>query len=150
MERRYTSINPEQDWELQVIVDDVVKREIDHHPDLNSRRKKLIFIQETFGWNTVEVAHILRVSEDEARRFLSRRGIRNNEFEQIEEQFNGTFAITSIIAAHVEGLLPRRDALVRPNALLEDLGIKEMLKKGEVNKAVAITEQSFKKFHEES
>lgn len=143
--------NPEEGYELEVIFDDVVKREIEHHKELNSRRKKLIFIQETFQfWNPVELGNVLRVDEKTIRRFLSRRGIRNEEYQQIQKQFEGTFAITSIIESHVEGLLPRRDALVRPNALLQDSGAKQMLKLGEVEKAVAVAEKTFKFIHDRS
>lgn len=152
MERfRPSPINPEEGYELNVIFDDVVKREIEHHKELNSRRKQLIFIQETFQfWNPVELGNVLRVDEKTIRRFLSRRGIRNEEYQQIQKQFEGTFAITSIIEKHVEGLLPRRDALVRPNALLQDSGAKQMLKLGEVEKAVAVAEKTFKFIHDRS
>lgn len=143
--------NPEEGYELNVIFDDVVKREIEHHPELSSRRKKLIFIQETFQfWNPVELGNVLRVDEKTIRRFLSRRGIRNEEYQQIQKQFEGVFAVTSIIENHVEGLLPRRDALVRPNALLQDSGAKQMLKLGEVEKAVAVAERTFKFVHDRS
>jgi hypothetical protein len=152
MERfRPNTENPELGWETEVIFDDVVKRELDHHKELNSRRKKLIFIQDTFQfWNPVELGNILRVDEKTIRRFLSRRGIRNEEYQEVQKQFEGVFAITSIIESHVSGLLPRRDALIRPNALLQDSGAKQMLKLGEVEKAVAVAERTFKFIHDRS
>ena len=144
-------INPDEEYDLQVLFDDVVKRETDHHPELNSRRKKLIFIQKTFEWwNVAEVANILKVTEKETRRFLSRRGIRTNEFEEIEEQFNGVFAITSIIAKHVEGLLPRRDTLAKPNGLLENWGVKAVLINGDIKEAVKVAQMTYDKYHREN
>ena len=139
----------EVSYDLQVLFDDVVKREIDHHPELNSRRKKLIFIQETFGWNIIEMAHRLGTTEQISRRFLSRRGMRKIEHEEFAERLDGTFAITSIVAAHVKGLLPRRDTLNRPNALLEQHGVKAEIDKGEMFKAVYIAERSFRQVHEQ-
>jgi hypothetical protein len=152
MERfRPNTENPEENWETEVIFDDVVKREIDHHPELNSRRKKLIFVQETFQfWNPVELGNVLNVDEKTIRRFLSRRGIRNEEYEAVQKQFEGVFAVTSIIEHHVQGLLPRRDALVKPNALLQDSGVKQMLKLGEVEKAVVVAERTFRHIHDQS
>ena len=142
-------VNPEAGYEINVIFDDVVKREIEHHPELKSRRKKLIFIQKTFEmWNPVELGHIMRVDEKPIRRFLSRRGIRNGEYEQIQKQFEGAFAVTSIIEHHVSGLLERRDALVKPNALLENIGAKQMLIRGDVEKAVFVAERTFRHIHD--
>lgn len=151
MERYKTNIeNPELAWETEVIFDDVVKREMEHRPELTSRRKKLIFMQETFQfWNPVELGHIIGVDEKTIRRFLSRRGIRNDEYASVQKRFEGTFAITSIIDHHVSGLLPKRDALVKPNALLENTGAKQMLITGEVEKAVFVAERTFKHIHEQ-
>lgn len=144
-------VNPEANYEMQVIFDDVVKRETEHRPNLNSRRKKLIFIQETFGWwDVIEIAHVLGVDEKDAKRYLSRRGIRNNEFDEIERRFNAAFAITSIIEHHVSGLLPRRDAFVKPNPLLGNVGIKQTLIRGNVEKAVFVAERTFRHIHEQS
>lgn len=138
-------------YDLQVLFDDVVKRETDHHPELNSRRKKMIFVQNTFQWwNVAEVANIFRTTEQEARRFLSRRGIRRTEFAEIEDQFNGVFAIASIIAKHVEGLLPRRDTLAKPNGLLENWGVKAVLLHGNVKAAVEVAQMTYDKFHREN
>ena len=143
-------VNPESNYELEVIFDDVVKREIEYHKELPSRRKKLIFMQETFQfWNPTELGHIIGVDEKTVRRFLSRRGIRNDEYEQAQKRFEGAFAVISIIEHHVSGLLPRRDALVKPNALLENIGAKQMLKIGEVEKAVFVAERTFKHIHEQ-
>ncbi len=143
-------VNPENNYDLQVIFDDVVKRETEYHPELTSRRKKLIFIQESFGWwGPMEIAHILGIDEKHARRFLSRRGIRNNELEELEERFNAAFAITSIIEKHVPGIILRRDILFKRNALLNDNGIKKMLEMGEGRKAVFVAEKTFRHIHEQ-
>ena len=144
------SQNPELGWETEVIFDDVVKREYERHPEHKSRRKRLIFIQETFGiWNPVELSHLIGVDEKTIRKFISRRGIRDTELEKVQEIFDGTYAITSIIEHHVEGLLARRDTLVKQNPLLGAIGIKEALKLGLAEEAVLIAERTFKHIHEQ-
>ncbi len=84
------------------------------------------------------------------RRFISRRGVRNDEFEKVQEMFDGTYAVTSIIEHHVQGLLPRRDALVKPNPLIGNIGIKDALKRGLVEESVFVAEKTFKNVHEQS
>ena len=134
--------------ELFDFVDYAVERELDRHTELNSRRKRLIFIQETFGLNSIEIANLFGITEKESRRFLSRRGIRGNEFEEIKDRFNHLFAITSIIDGHVQGLNPKRRALNKPNALLRDLGVKDWIIAGETQRAVAVAERTFRHIHE--
>ena len=128
---------------LEDSFDGAIQREVEHHPELISRRQKLIFIQETFGWNTVEMGHMLGVSEKEARRYLSRRGMRDGEFESLRDNFLGLFAITSIVKRYVDGLLPRRDTLARPNGLLENKGVKKVIKQGRIYEAVDVAERTF-------
>lgn len=135
--------------ELDDFVDYAVERELDAHQDLNSRRKKLIYVQETFGINIVEVANWLGISEKESRKFLSRRGIRDNEFEEIKDRFNHIFAITSIIDSHVQYRNAKRKTLLKPNALLRNLGANNWIIVGETRRAVAVVERTFRHIHEQ-
>ncbi|PIR80114.1 MAG: hypothetical protein COU25_01810 [Candidatus Levybacteria bacterium CG10_big_fil_rev_8_21_14_0_10_35_13] len=134
--------------ELFDFVDYAVEREVDRHPELPSRRKKLIFIQETFGLNSVEIANWLGITEKESRRYLSRRGIRDNEFEEIKDRFEHVFTITSMVNRHVEGLNSKRKTLIKPNALLRNLGVKDWIIEGKTRRAVAVAERTFRHIHE--
>ena len=57
------------------------------------------------------------------------------------EQFEGMFVIACVLEKRVQaerGINPRRDALVRPNGLLSDLGVGPIIRAGKINIATNI------------
>lgn len=148
MERKYSGTNLEANWETQVIVDDAIKREDNHNKARKSRRRQLIDIQEALGYEAhpVKVGNLLGIPEQQARRYLSRRGIRNAEFEEIQEILSGYHTIALMlkrIHPHPFAFVERRAVLANTNDfLLKETGI-DAIKTGNPSMIVAQLETTF-------
>lgn len=149
LERRFSEDLSDRDQgiELADFTDTAAEREWDRRPELKSRRKKLIFFQDKFGWNEMQVAHALGVSQTEAHKFLSRRGIQNQEFQAIRDRFMEVFATLSIVENHVEEYELRKRVLTKPNDLLKGLGAYDFIMAGETKRALAVAERTFNHVH---
>ncbi len=153
MERRVYDTSPQEtDFERQVAVDDVIQREDDHNKARKSRRKQLIEIQTAFGWEAhpVEIGNLLKLTEQETRRYLSRRGIRNAEFEEIQEILTGYHTIALMLTRIHPGphaFVDRRALLAHTNDfLLGKTGV-DAMKTGKPDMIIAELEAT-QMFHE--
>jgi hypothetical protein len=153
MERRVYDTNPDETYvERQVAVNDVIKREDDHNKARKSRRRQLIEIQKALGWEThpVEVGNLLKLTEQQTRRYLSRRGIRNAEFEEIQEVLTGYHTIALMLIRIHPGphaFVDRRALLAHTNDfLLERTGV-DAIKTGKPDMIIAELEATHM-FHE--
>lgn len=140
---RQSEAEEDSEIALRELADDVFKREKENHPELTTNRQRMRFIQkDTFKWTNSKLALHLGLSEDEIRHF-DRKGMRERELNKFRRQFEGLFSIASVLSRMVDEVIDRRGALVNPNGLLSDLGVGEIIKTGEIDKAVAITEKTF-------
>lgn len=154
IEQRTITLAPE---DRGVLLDDnvsiAIEREADRHPIPKSRRGQLIYFQNTFGWDAhpIEAASMLGVSEEDARRFLSRRGIRNSEFEAIQERFYDLVTIARMAERVHPGkysLVDRRAMLATPNPLFDDFPNQgrcalDLMVEGQTHRVVSVLQNAF-------
>ena len=145
---RYLAENPEAYWETQEQVDRVTEREDLGNPGRKSRRKQLIDIQEALGYEAkpVEIGKLLGLTEDQAKRYLSRRGIRNEEFEEIKDVLTNYHTIALMLKRlrpHPMAIPDRRAILANTNEfLIRTTGI-DAIKNRRPEMIVAQLEASF-------
>ncbi len=151
-ERRITLLPEDQGVDLDDHVSSAVVGEQLHHPKPISRRGGLIEIQETFGYEAhpIEVAHLLGITEKEIRRYLSRRGIRDTEFEAIQERYYDLLTIARItkdIHPGPHAIVDRRAILSQRNHLFDDFpGQKrnafDLIKIGQTHRVVSVLQNT--------
>jgi hypothetical protein len=153
MERKPYDPRPDETrFEQQEEVNYVIEREDDHNKARKSRRRQLIEIQEALGWeaNPVEVGNLLKFTKKETDRYLSRRGIRDAEFEEIQEILTGYHTIALMLTKIYPGLhafVQRRALLANTNDfLLQQTGVNAM-KTGKPDMIIAQLEANHM-FHE--
>lgn len=140
---RQSEAEEDSEIKLREAADEVFKREKEYHPELDTNRERMWFIEKTtFKWSHGKLSTYLGISENEVRTY-DERGLKDKELDMFRHQFEGLFSIASILSRMVDEIEDRRGALVKPNGLLSDLGVGQIIKAGEIDKAVAITERAF-------
>ncbi len=123
-------MTPDQRYAMQVVADFAAKTELER-PEL-SRRQRLIEIQETFGYER-DLMPLSRMINPDAendkqiRKFLSRRGIRNDEYELIQARFDDFLVISRKLKQTYPGrqaFAQRREVLAKINGqILTETGV---------------------------
>lgn len=132
--------------DLSDFTGDAVKREFEYHPELDSLREQLIFVQDTFEWTVIPLKNVLGITETQARHYL-KRGIQKKALEKFEQRFRNVFAIASILERQYpekEDVFLRRNILRKPNPLFEERTAMELLQNGESDRVLAVIERSFR------
>lgn len=124
------TMTEDERYAIQVSVDAVVKTEIEQCK--LSRRQRLIEIQEAFGYER-DIMPLSRMinpdaeNDREIRKFLSRRGIRNAEYELIQARFDDFFVIARMLTRAYPGrqaFAQREEVLFATNRkILEKNGV---------------------------
>jgi hypothetical protein len=117
-------------YAIQVSVDAVVKTELERQE--LSRRKRLIEIQEAFGYerDLMPLARMINPDAEDDRqikRFLSRRGMRNAEYETVKARFDDFLVISRKLKQAYPGrqaFAQRREVLSKINGqILTETGV---------------------------
>lgn len=130
-----------------------VERETNHHPTPASRRGQLIHFLEVFGLEAspMQLAHFLGVTEAEIRKFLSRRGVREAEYETIKERFDGIITVGRMAEdfyPNPYSIPDRRAMIATQNPLFADekgqsRSALDLMVSGETPRVVAVLQNTF-------
>ena len=129
--------------DLSDFTGDAIKREFEYHPELDSVREQLIFIQDTFEWTVIPLKNALGIEEYQARHYL-KRGVHKKALEKFEDRFRNIFAIASILNRQFpekEEVFKRRPT---PNPLFDDRTGMDLLFNNESDRVLAVMERTFR------
>lgn len=147
LRRNFQELAPEDKGvELSDFTGDAIKREFEYHPELDSVREQLIFIQDTFEWTVIPLKNALGIEEYQARHYL-KRGVQKKALEKFEGRFRNMFAIASILDRQFpekEEVFKRRGILRKPNPLFDDRTGMDLLFNNESDRVLAVMERTFR------
>lgn len=116
-----SGITGEEGFEQSELVRAANAPEIGRHPGI-SRRQMVVLLQTRFGYegefNLMHLAKLIGVNEAEIRRFISRRGIRTEEFLPLQARIEDLLDVSAtLVEMHPgeQGVFDRRAALADIN-----------------------------------